>query len=577
MDTELTLRDYLQLLRRRIWIVVAAFTVVVVATALWSALQTPLYRSNARVLINQANATEIFDTQSTQNSTFADRLAANEVALIESQLVAEVAQAELGYSARVNATAQTRADVISITAIDPDPLIAQEIVQTFAESYLDVRRDQFVSERIAIAQRLEESIAAVDAELASASTAEVGRLQAQRDLLADEFDRLSLSADLSNSSNARILDNASLPARPFSPQIFRNLVLGAALGLLAGVGAALLVESLDRSVRSRQVIESLTPGVPSLVAIPTIRSGKELPTLADVGGREAETFGTLRAALEFTSVDRSIRVLQVTSAGASAGKTTVAANLAVSMAQAGQTVAIVDGDLRRPRLHTIFGLEQVPGLTSAILGRETLNSSARELRLDNGRLRVYPSGPIPPGPAELLGSKRAGDVIEALKNSFDVLIVDSPPVLPVADSLVISRFADATILVANARRTRRDDLQASFEALVQADANVIGTVLNQASGSSTYGYGYGYGYGTETANPLKAWLRRDDPNFAPRRADTLVLDRSEVPKFEAARPRRAGAGDPQDDFEVSTESQPPGEVAAGNGESSWGEGVTVSP
>ncbi|MEM7093770.1 MAG: polysaccharide biosynthesis tyrosine autokinase [Actinomycetota bacterium] len=549
VDSELTLRDYVQLLRRRIWVVVMVFVLALIAAAVWSALQTPMYRATARVLINQASAAEIFDSQSTQNTSFADRVAANEVALIESQLVEDVAQARLGFEAEVNASAQSRADVISISATDPDPFVAQQIAQTYAVAYLDVRRDQYVNERVEVAQQLLDRIGALDDEIAAAGEEDGARLQVLRDGLADQYDRLNISADLSNTSSARIIDEADFPEQAFSPQVARNLALGGVLGLLLGVGAALLLESLDRSVRSRDVIESLTPGVSSLAVVPALRAGNDMVTLTNPGGPESEVFGTLRAALEFAAIDDDLTVLQVTSAGASAGKTTIAANLAVAMAQAGQTVAVIDGDLRRPRLHELFGLEQVPGLTSAILGRETLNTAARELRLDNGRLRVYPSGPVPPGPAELLGSKRAGDVFDALRRSFDVVIIDSPPVLPVADALVLSRIADATLIVANAKRTRRDDLQRSFDSLQQAGARVIGTVLNQASGSSLYGYGYGYayGYGNDGGRLLGGLLRRDDPKYAPQRAGTQTLDRSELPKFEAARPARrvdeeAGAG-----------------------------------
>lgn len=281
-------------------------------------------------------------------------------------------------------------------------------------------------------------------------------------------------------------------------------------------------------VKSRDVLEALTPGAPALAFVPTVSPGYQLLTITNPGGPESESFGSLRAALEFASVDDELEVLQVTSASAWTGKTMIAANLAVSMAQAGRSVAIIDGNLRRPRLHEYFGLDQVPGLTSAILGRETLNTAARELRLDNGRLRVYPSGPIPPGPAELLGSKRAGEVFDALKRTFDVVIVDSPPVLPVADALVIAQFADATLLVANAMRTRRNELSQAYEALIQSGANVIGTVLNQAPNSAISGYGYGYGhrgrFGSLFRGPLIEASRRSES----------VLDRSELPKFESA-------------------------------------------
>lgn len=338
-------------------------------------------------------------------------------------------------------------------------------------------------------------------------------------------------------------------------------------------------------VGSRPIAEKLTPGISTLAIVPPLKSGNDMVTLTNPGGPYSDRFVTLRAGLEFATIDERAVILQVTSPNPAAGATTIAANLAVAMAQAGSTVAVVDGNLRRPRIHELFRLEQVPGLTSAILGRETLNTAARELRLDNGRLRVYPSGPTPPGPAELLGSKRAGEVFDALKRNFDAIIIDSPPVLPVADALVISRIADATLIVVNAKRTSRNELALAFAALQQAGAKVVGTVLNQAVGYASSAYGYGAGDYAYAAGPRL--FRRDDPNFAPRSAWTKTLDRSELPKFEASRNGRRleeseAAPAPKAAIgksEVASESNKPATIAArdreGPSEPEWGEDITV--
>ena len=227
----------------------------------------------------------------------------------------------------------------------------------------------------------------------------------------------------------------------------------------------------------------------------------------------------------------------VTSASTQDGKTTVAANLAVVLAQAGRSVALVDADLRHPHLHHMFesvdGLDG--GLTSAVIGRTEMADAAHELNVGNGRLWVYPSGPLPPTPAELLGSKQANQIFESLRDSVDIVVVDSPPVLPVADALVLSSMADATLLVANAERTRRNELVGAFEALDQAGARLVGTILNQAvaGGNDTY-YEYGRGY---TIKPQRQRFgvgrrrRSSDRSATPWQS---LLNPDDLPRFEAA-------------------------------------------
>jgi len=513
VTSELTLRDYVELLRRRAWIVVSAFIGALVLALLYSALQTPLYRSSARIQINQNTANNIFDPVTGVSRN--DRAATNEVELIKSQLVRTEAELRLGYPAGISARAETRADFVVVSAVNADAGRAQSIAQTYAEAYLDVRTNEFIEGRLQTADKLLERIQEIDAEIAAIGPeGNAVRQQALRDNLAD-------------------------------PRANRNLTLGGILGLVIGAGGALLIESLDRTIKSRQIIEGLTPGVPALASIPTVKSEHAVISLAHPEGLESEVFRTLRAGIEFASIDRRIQVIQVTSPGPSAGKTTVAANLAVVMAQAGQKVAVVDADLRRPRLHDAFKLPQVPGISSVIIGRVSGAEAAHQLNLNNGRLWVFPSGPIPPGPSELLGSERARATFDALRDEVDVIIVDSAPVLPVADALVLSRLADATIVVANARLTKRDEVTRAIEQLHQAGANIIGTVLNQVKGNSSvgdgygYGYGYGYAYGGSGRSLLDQLLGRNK-NVAPKLEGTATIGHDELPRFKRAQPTLTG-------------------------------------
>ncbi len=537
LDTELTLHDYLNLLRRRAWVVALVLIATIAAALAYSALKTPLYRSSAKILINQNTTANIFDPVSGVPVSYAVRLGQNEVQLLRSELVGDEAEGRLGFDARedVSVSIQTNADVLIVSGVSEDPAQAQLVAQTFAESYIDVRREQYISERLDTAAKLLDRIGEIDVQIQAADAAtDIARLEALRSDLADSFDRLSITADLADAASARIIDSAPRPTVPFEPRTTRNLALGGVLGLMMGVGAALLLESLDRSVKTRQAIEKATPGVPALALLPSLQSPDGVVTIDRPNGVEAEAFRSLRAALEFAEVDRKIQVIQVTSPSAAAGKTTVAANLAVVMAQSGHRVVVVDADLRRPRLHALFGAAQVPGLTSVVLGRTDLADSAVVLDTGNGRLSVLPSGPVPPGPSELLGSDRAAKTFTKLREYADVVIIDCPPVLPVADALVLSRYADATVLVANARLTKRDALEHSVDQLRQAGAPLIGTVLNQVGkrGLTGYGYGYGYGYGGEEAQGPR--LKRRGSSAAPQHAGTEVLHSSELPRFEAA-------------------------------------------
>ncbi len=545
IEEELTLSDYAAVLRRRFLVVFVLFAVVVSLAAAWSFSSTPMYRSTARVLLDQADASEISESGWFLDSDFANRLAANEVALIESQLVDDVAESRLGFEAEVSASGEKEVDLVLVSAQDADPARAQRIVQTYLEAYLDVRLEQYMNERIEVAEQLAERLSLIDDQIAAASTDDLDRLQALRDGLATQYDQLNISVDLGTSYGARVIDRPELPEAPFAPQTVRNIVLGGLLGLILGVGTALLLESLDKSVRSRDVLEAITPGVPALAVIPSLRRTPEVITLSEPSGTGSEAFRSLRAALEFVSIDHQGAFVQITSASAGEGKTTIAANLAVVLAQAGRAVALVDSQLRRPRIHHLFDAVDglAGGFTSAVLGRIELVDAVRELDLGNGRLWVCPSGPLPPGPAELLGSKQANRFFESLRDSVDIVIVDSPPVLPVADALVLARIADATLLVANAERTRCDELAEAFEALDQVGARVVGTILNEASSDISDGYDYGLDYEVEPQRHRTGLGRRrrsGDEQPTPWQA---LLDPGDLPRFEAATKARTSLKD----------------------------------
>ena len=203
----------------------------------------------------------------------------------------------------------------------------------------------------------------------------------------------------------------------------------------------------------------------------------------------AEAFRGLRTALKFASIDRPFRVIQVTSASAGEGKTTAVCNLAVAIAQGGDRVAVVCCDLRRPRIQERLQVPLEPGLTNVLLGEVDLNGAVHRT---DANVYVVPAGTPPPNPSELLSAERAAAVIESLAQQVDVVLLDCPPVLPVTDALVISRLADATVVVVDGRSTERRAIRRALQLLQQVGAPVVGLLLNAAPESGEYGYGYGY-------------------------------------------------------------------------------------
>ena len=210
----------------------------------------------------------------------------------------------------------------------------------------------------------------------------------------------------------------------------------------------------------------------------------DLVTLREPSSPSSEAYRTLRMNLQYATLDRALRSLLITSPGAEEGKSTTLCNLAVTMAQVERRVIMVDCDLRRPRLHEVFGLENAPGFTTMMLDDEMLQHPPL---LDTGveSLRLLPSGPIPPRPADLLGSLRMDAVVERLLKEADMLLFDAPPVVGVTDAIVLATKVDAVLLVVNAGETRRDQARIAIDRLKAVNAHIVGSVLNNASLSAS--------------------------------------------------------------------------------------------
>jgi capsular exopolysaccharide synthesis family protein len=327
-------------------------------------------------------------------------------------------------------------------------------------------------------------------------------------------------------NNVRVLDLPLRPTFPVLPSPSKNMAFGGALGLLLGLVGAIGRELLDRTVRGSEDAER-DLGVPALGALPDVTANRHTGYHAPYYGQQSKKKGKLsqpteslpegplellvhlrpksaaaeaaraiRTNLLFTSPDRPYRSIVVTSAGPSEGKTTVAASIAIAMAQTGQTVCLVDCDLRRPRLHKLFGKDLQQGVTTALLDPNALDDALARTEVPN--LSVLPAGPLPPNPADLMHSEAFARLLAELRGRFDRVVIDSPPVNLVTDPVILSTRVDATLLVLRIKRTKRDAALRALRALRDVGATCPGFVLNAAAGGEQYDYrGYYATYGAE--------------------------------------------------------------------------------
>jgi capsular exopolysaccharide synthesis family protein len=314
------------------------------------------------------------------------------------------------------------------------------------------------------------------------------------------------------SKNVRIIDDAIEPLFPVKPKKKLNLMLGVLIGLGLGVGLAFLKEYFDNTIKSHEEIERM--GFNILASIPQIQMDKyekklerKLEKVGSIEGRKiesrlithldpkspvSEAYRTLRTNLQFSKVDRKLKSFLITSSGPKEGKSTTAANLAIALAQVGQKVVLVDADLRRPVVHSIFGMKKDEGVTNYLM--DTIKYDQILKPTFNENLVVICSGVLPPNPSELLASKSMESLMERLTKDFDVVIFDSPPVIAVTDAAIMSTKVDGTILVVNSGQTNRDALTRCTTLLESVGTRPLGILLNGVNVEGMYGSYYYYYY-----------------------------------------------------------------------------------
>jgi len=518
------LRQYVQLARKWLWLVILCAVVAGSVAYIVSKKSTPIYQASAKLLINQAASASQLSPGYTDILT-SQQLARTYANLLADGPVVEGMAQRLGLPTDQRSIARLQGDItvtpirdtqlLEVKVEGADPTLIARIANTLPEVFID-RNQQLQMGRVGgLKTSLEKEIASVQDDIARAQSGLAGNpddAQRQRletslaqyrttlSSLANNYNQIRI-AEAQATNNVVIAKPAVVPLGPVRPRTMTNALLAMIVGGMLAVGAAFLVEYLDDTVKSPDDVTRVT-GLSTLGAIARLKDAagtqRQLIAWVQTKAPETEAYRTLRTNIQFSSVDKPVRTLLVTSSGPGEGKSTTAANLAVVMAQTGQKVILVDTDLRRPVIHKTFGVPNNVGITTALLAGQDIDLAAYVQPTEIENLTVLTSGPIPPNPSELLGSHRMAHVIEQLSQVADLVIFDTPPVLVVTDASVLGRQVDGVLLVADAGGTREQALVQTVGELRKTGVNILGIALNRLdSRSRGYYYYYYYYYNTD--------------------------------------------------------------------------------
>jgi tyrosine-protein kinase Etk/Wzc len=415
---------------------------------------------------------------------------------------------------------------VGAAATNPDLLAINDLISSTSGKLMAAIRNQLQSLDAQI-EALDNLKARSTIEIAAAPETEteearlgqqVQTVQKMADQLQQDYQKARM-AEAVEAGQVEIVDLAEIPTFPMSAGRTRKLALGVIIGLILGVGLGVIIDGMNSSIRRRDDIERVLQ-VPGLAVIPQFRgmgtpgrvralqarsrNGKTasdratgLVTVHDAMSAGAEAYRTLRTNLIFSQSVETLRSVVVTSAAPSEGKTTTAANMAVSFAQQGMRVAIIDCDLRRSRLHKMFAVSREPGLTEFILGQLDQDEVVRETAVPG--LYVIPSGHLPPNPAELLGGNKMRAALARLNEAFDLVVLDTPPLLAASDAAILATIADGVVMVVRAGVTEIEAGQQAIQQLASVGARVVGAVLNDPDAKvQSYGGYYKYEYASDS-------------------------------------------------------------------------------
>lgn len=452
------LRDYLRVLRTR-WLLIALFALAFVAIASALTLHaTPQYASKARLFISTSGSDETSPLSGGEFSlqrvkSYADLLTGRE---ISRRVVDELGLHESpgALASQISATSSPETVILNITVTDPDPKRARVLADAVSRAFVS-----YVAEL--------ETPPGKDAATIKAS----------------------------------IVDPAASSSTPISPNPRRNITLGLVLGLVLGAGAAVLRETLDTTIKSSRQLDPLVAApIIGTISFDTDAVDTPLITNIDTYAPRAEAFRVLRTNLQFIDPDVQRKVFVVTSSLPGEGKTTTAVNLALALAEGGESVVLVEGDLRRPKISEYLRLESAVGLTTVLIGKLPLEDAVQTTASEG--LAVVTSGATPPNPAELLKSSAMSSLIASLREQYDIVLIDAPPLLPVTDGALLAAQADGALLVVRHGKTTTDQVTLAVERLEAVGATPVGVIFNMTPAKGGDGYGYGYGYAPDAATTV---------------------------------------------------------------------------
>ena len=456
----MNLQDFLRLLRAR-WVTVSITILVAVAGAVAvSLLTTPLYQASARLFVSTTAGSTLAETY--QGNRFSQERVASYVELLMGSTLAQHTIDKLGLDMSAqelqeNVTARAKIDtvLINVDVLDKSPVRARDIANTLTEEFVTMVRDL--------------------------ETPEPG---ARPD------------------SRVVVEQRASIPTEPVVPKTSRNIGIGLVLGIVLGIGLAVLRDMLDNTIKERSSLEDITgAGIAGSIPLDKERRKQTAISFDRENSATSEAFRKLRTNLKFLSVDNPPRVIVFTSSMPSEGKSTTAINLALALAEADHSVVLVDGDLRRPMLHKYLDLVGSVGFSTVLSGGATLTEALQKTRFPG--LTVLTSGPVPPNPSELLGSQSARNLLADLRAGFDYVIVDSTPLLAVTDAAILAAGADGVLIMSRYGQTKRDQLTHAVSTLKDVGAPLLGAVFTMVPvrGSASYSYTY---YGNDvTQQPTR--------------------------------------------------------------------------
>jgi capsular exopolysaccharide synthesis family protein len=510
------LRDYIHVIRARKWVIVQAVVIVTLTALVVSLLMPKSYEGTAQVLITEKDTASAILGSALPLSSQPERTLQTQVQMMSIRPVAEATIKKLGLQTtpdvlmkRVTVSAVGQTNIVRIVATDADAARASEIANAVADEYVRSARDAERANVAAAADEVERRLDEAKREILDlgrkiADSEKADDLQAQLQIatgtystLAEKLEQLRINEQL-ETGPGRVVSPAVVDTDAVSPRVLRNALLGLLVGLLFGIGMAFLYEYLDSTIKSTEEVEKLFDA-PVLGTIPVDRIDKSvkrrLAIVEDPGSSTAEAYRVLRNSLDFVNFQNDIKTILVTSAAPGEGKSTVAANLAAALAQAGKKVVLVSVDFRRPTTDQFFNVNNMIGLSDVLLGTHSLKSALQ--RPGDDQLLVLSAGKMPPNPSELLGSAKMREVVRALGDWGEWVIIDTPPLLAVADPASVARWVDGVLMVSKVGGTTREAASKAMELLGKVGARVIGVVIwgldETKAGSAGYGY-YAGGY-----------------------------------------------------------------------------------